>query len=227
MFNPPTEVLTQVGTKPTLMSTIIPKLGLDDIRDGNLVAYAQDKVAKIKASSAFGGLSPSTGEVEVKITFYEVALVAADEGTKAETEAKNDARKALEDLLTLQAQNCAEIAAGDLALYLSTGYEAKDVTPPPVGELERPDMHKVEPTDNIGELKADWSSVEHAQNYSVRAYTDPADPEGSKVYEEIAGPSKATLNGLPSGAQVYVYARANGGSTGHSPWSEAIWARPR
>ncbi len=88
-------------------------------------------------------------------------------------------------------------------------------------------MHKVEPTDNEGELKADWSAIEHKQNYTVRGYTDPADPEGSKVAEEIVSPSKATLQGLASGEKIYVDVRANGGSTGHGPWSDADWARPR
>lgn len=209
------------------MATIIPKLGLDNFRDADLPEYALDKVTKVGGNAAFGAVVPTPAQLQAKVLEYEAALTAADEGSKADTETKNVKRAELEEMLTLQAQNCAEIAAGDLALYLSSGYEAKEVSPPPVGELEAPDMSSLQPTKNIGELKADWSSVPHARNYSVRAYTDPANPEGSKVKEDIVGPSKATLQGLPSGEKIYVDARAIGGSTGHGPWSEAMWARPR
>lgn len=210
------------------MSTIIPVLGLQEITDGNLEEYALDKVTKINAAGTiFNSLNPSPAELEGKANDFKDALVAADEGTKADTEEKNVQRTELEAMLTLQAQNVAEIANGNLVTYLLSGYEAKDVTPSSVGELGRPDMHKVEPTDNEGELKCNWSAIEHKQNYTVRTYTDPADPEGSKVSEEIVSPSSAILQGLPSGEKVYVDARANGGSTGHGPWSDADWARPR
>lgn len=210
------------------MATIIPVLKLSKIADGDLEEYALDKVSKINdAGSVFTGLDPSPAELEGQANTYKDALVAADEGTKADTEEKNVQRGLLEAMLTKQATNVAEIADGNLVTFLSSGYEAKDTSAPPVGELDRPDMHSVEPTANEGELKCNWSSVDHKQNYTIRAYTDPADPEGSKLKEEIISPSKATLQGLPSGAQIYVDVRANGGSTGHGPWSDADWARPR
>lgn len=202
------------------MSTIIPKLGLHDLTDAKLPEYAQDKVAKIKASSAFGGLSPSAGEVEAKIKLYETALVAADEGTKSETQAKNVARKALESILTLQAQNCAEIADGDLALYLSTGYEAKDVEGTPVGILEAVTGFLLDYGDNAGELKADWKVLEHADNYTWQVYTDPANPDGSVIRQDVAKKSRAIFSGLPGGDIVWARVRGNGGSAGHGPWSD-------
>jgi hypothetical protein len=210
------------------MSTIIPKLELVSIIDAKLEEYALDKVAKINdAGSVYSGINPGTAEVEGKAEEFKDALVAADDGTKADTEAKDDLRKELEAMLTLQAQNCAEIAAGNKEIFLKSGYELKDVKPGPVGELEAPDMHKLKSTQNIGELKANWSPVEHKQNYTIRAYTDSTDPEGSLIKEEIVSPSNAHIQGLTSGAQVYVDVRANGGSTKHGPWSEAMWARPR
>ena len=210
------------------MSTIIPKLGLNDITDGDLEEYALDKVAKINdAGPAFSGLDPSTAELEGKANDYKDALVAADEGTKADTETKNVERSELQAMLTKQAQNCAEIANGNLATYLLSGYEAKDVEGSPVDELAKPDLLTVDPTDNEGELKNNWNPIEHSQNYSIRAYLDPADPEGSKIKEEIVSASNHIMDGLPSGEQVYIDVRANGGSTGHGPWSDAGWARPR
>ncbi len=202
------------------MSTIIPKLGLQDLTDAALPEYAKDKVAKINASSAFGEVSPSPSEVEVKITFYEAALVKSDEGTKSDTSAKNDARRALEAMLTRQAENCAEIADGDLTLYLSTGYEAKDVEGTPVGILEAVTGFLLAYGDNAGELKADWKVLEHADNYTWQVYSDPTNPDGSVIKQDIAKKSRAIFGGLPGGDIVWARVRGNGGSTGHGPWSD-------
>jgi hypothetical protein len=210
------------------MSIIIPNLDLENINDGDLEEYALDKVVKITAAgSTFPGLTPTTGQVGTKANDFKNALVAADEGTKADTSTKNTRRRELEALLTLQAQNCAEIAAGDKDIYLLSGYEAKDVKGSPVGELAKPDLLTVDPTDNIGQLKIDWNTIEHADNHTVRAYTDEADPEGSLIKAELVKPSKFTMDDLPSGVKVFVDVRANGGSEGHGPWSDAGWARPR
>ena len=210
------------------MATIIPNLDLVNINDGDLEEYALDKVQKINdAGSVFSGLDPSTAELAGKADNFKNALVDADEGTKADTQTKNDKRDDLEAALTLQAQNCAEIAAGNLATYLLSGYEAKDVAGSPVGELAKPDLLTVDPTDNEGQLKIDWNNIDNSDNYSVRAYTDPADPAGSKIKEEIVRASKHLMDGLPSGEKVYVDVRANGGSEGNGPWSDAGWARPR
>ncbi len=210
------------------MSAIIPNLDLVNITDGDLEEYALDKVVKINdAGAAFGGVVPTTGQVGTKATQFKNALVAADEGTKADTSTKNTRRRELEGLLTLQAQNCAEIANGNMDLYLLSGYEAKDVEGSPVGELAKPDLLTVDPTDNIGQLKIDWNTIEHADNYTVRAYTDEADPTGSLIKAELVKASKFAMDDLPSGEKVNVDVRANGGSKGYGPWSDAGWARPR
>ena len=203
------------------METIVPKLELQDITDGDLEEYALDKVVKINAAgSAFSGLSPSTSEVEGKADDYKNALVASDEGTKAQTSAKNTRRRELEALLTLQAQNCAEIAAGNMALYLTTGYEAKDVEGTPVGILGAVTGLLLDYGKNAGELKADWDLLEHADNYTLQFYTDAVNPDGSVIKQDVFKKSKAIMGGLPGGQIVWARVRGNGGSAKHGPWSD-------
>ena len=209
------------------MSRIIPKLGLHDINDGDLVTYTQDKIDRINGLAAFGGVVPTPGTLNAKKNQYQAALTASVQGNTSQTEAKNNRRAELEELLTQQAENCAEIADGDLPLYLSTGYAAKDTEGTPIGELGQVLNLKLKTTETIGELKADWDPVEKSTNYTVRCYTDEANPETSTIYSETESASKATIPGMPSGIRVYVQARANGGSTKHGPWSDSAWDRPR
>jgi hypothetical protein len=202
------------------MSVIIPKLGLKEIEDAKLPEYARDKVTKVGGSSSFAAVVPTTAQLAAKTTQYETALVKADDGTKADTEAKDDRRRELEEMLTLQAQNCAEIAAGDKTLFLTTGYEAKDTEGSPVGQLAAVTGLLLDYGDNAGELKANWNVLEHADNYTLQFYSDPVDPDGSVLKQEVVKKSKAVTGGLPGGEIAWARVRGNGGSTGHGPWSD-------
>jgi len=209
------------------MATIIPKLGLQTIKDAALDDYALDKAKKIASSGNFSGVSPSAAQLKAKAKQYDQALVKAMDGTRADTVRKQALRKELHQMLSAQALDCARIANGNLSIYLSSGYEAKNAGGTPVGELESITSLHVEPTQNESELKADWNRIDKAQNYSLRAFTDLKNPEGSIIFNDIFRPSKALIEGLPSGEKVYIQVRANGGSTGHGPWSKEVWARPR
>jgi hypothetical protein len=176
----------------------------------------------------FAAVVPSTTDLEAKLIEWIFAQTAADNGTVADTQLKNDKRAELEAMLTLQAENCAEIANGDLALYLRTGYEAKDTQGQPTGVLPKVTGLELDYGDNDGELKASWDAVEDAQNFTVQVYVNPLNPLISLIKEHIKpkiGKKKTILNELPSGRVVFVRVRANGGSTGHGPWSDVAEKR--
>jgi len=161
--------------------------------------------------------------VQTKKNDYETALVKAINGTTADTALKDQRRAELEVMLTQQAQNCAVIANGDLALYLTTGYAAKDTKGTPTGPLPQVSGVELDYGDSTGELKAGWDRMIDALNFTVRAYSDIANPDGSVVKEYITGKigkKQTTLSGLPSGQIIFVRVRANGGSTGQGPWSD-------
>lgn len=205
------------------MNKIIPKLGLHNINDDGLGEYAQDKIDKINASPAFAAVVPTTAALQTKKNNYEIALVASDNGTTADTALKDQRREELEEMLTAQAIDCAKIASGDLALYLTTGYEAKDTQGSPTGPLPQVTGVELDYGDNTGELKAGWDAMKDALNFTAWVYSDINNPEGSLVKEYIIGKlgkKKTTLTGLPSAQKVFLRVRANGGSTGFGPWSD-------
>ena len=205
------------------MLRIIPKLKLISITDQGLAEYTQDKIDKINAAPAFAAVLPSTATVDAKKIQYQAALVKADDGNKADTALKVQRREELEDLLNLQALDCARIASGDLALYLTTGYEAKNTKGSPVGELPLVGGVELIYGTGAGELKLKFNPVKNALNYTAWVYSDISNPDGSLVKEFIVkkiGKQKTTLSALPSGQIVFVRVRANGGSTGQGPWSD-------
>lgn len=242
--------LVQPTTHP-----IIPKLELHKLRDDELDEYAQEKIDKINAinippspppppppdpapapaaadtagsANPFARVNPSTEQVNAKNIEWRAALAKADDGSKADTALKDQRRKELEALLTLQATDCAKIANGDFPLYLRTGYEAKNTQGSPTGELPAVTGLLLFYGDNDGELKAEWNVMEDADNFLVRAFSDINNPDGSLLKEYIIGKigkQKTTLTGLPSGQKIFVRVRANGGSTGQGAWSDVAEKR--
>lgn len=210
------------------MSLIIPNLGLFDIHDDSLGEFTQKKIDNINAinstpAAPFAAVVPSTATLQTKLNEYEAALVASINGTPGQTQAKKDRRTELEDLLTLQAQNCAEIAGTNLALYLDTDYKAKDTQGTPTGELPAVTGLLLHYGDNAGELKASWNPMEDAENFSIQFYSVALNPAGSIVKEFIQGKigkAKVTFTGLPTGQILFARIRANGGSTKFGAWSD-------
>jgi len=205
---------------------IIPNLGLHDIEDAQLGEFAQDKINKINAlggGSVMAAIVPSTGTVSDKNVAYEAALVKSDDGTRADTQTKNDRRDELEVLLNAQAIDAARLANGNLSLYLSTGYKAKDTKGTPTGPLPAVTGVLLDYGDSAGELKIKWDAMPDAQNFSVQVYTDALNPNTSIVKEYVKpkiGKKETILDSLPSGTIVFARVRANGGSTGTGPWSD-------
>ena len=194
----------------------------------SLDEYTQEKINKINLAPAFASVQPNTTTVQTKVNEYKSALIASDDGNKAQTAVKNTKRKELEALLTQQADNCAEIANGNLDLYLTTGYEAKNTKGAPTGTLPAVTGLALFYGENDGELKARWNPMEDAANFSVQVYSNLADPEGSIVKTYIIkkiGRRKAILDGLPSGQKVLVRVRANGGAADFGAWSSAVEKR--
>ncbi len=203
-----------------IIMVIIPNLGLKELSDSELGEYADNKVQKLTGNVPFAAIDPTAPAVKAKNDLFKDAVAKAIKGSVQDTEVKDGLRVELSEMLTLQASDAAHIAGNDAILYGTTGYGKKDTKGNPVGELDTPENILFRKYGNTpGQLIPDWDSVAHANNYTVQVYTDIANPTTTLLKEVTVSPSKATVNDLPSGSIVYVRIRANGGSTGSSPWS--------
>ncbi len=205
------------------MTKIIPALGLNDIRDSELDEYVQDKVNRINSLPEFAAVTPTTAVVDAKRIEYKDALLAADHGPAGSTQFKDQKRVELEEVVTKQASSCAIIANGDLALYLKTGYKAKDTRGTPTGPLPQVTGFELHFGTSKGELLASWNPMEDAMNFTVQVYSDPNSPDTTIVKEFMTGKigkRKTSLSGLPTGLMVFARVRANGGNNGSGAWSD-------
>lgn len=195
------------------------------------IQFGRHVVTKMTGNTNFPGsdINPPLSDVTTVTDDTETAWDErknVEEGTAVVHEKETE----FDRVLTALGHHVEDVANEDPAtaksVIKSAGMEVKDAGEP-VGDLDKPVIKKVAPNNTIGELEIDWDNVENARNYSLRAYTDEADPEGSNEFRGIFSKSKATVEDLPSGEKVHVQVRPHGGNDESGPWSDAAWARPR
>jgi hypothetical protein len=143
--------------------------------------------------------------------------VAAAQGGTQLTAAKNAARTALIELLRTQAAYVQSKGHNDLAVILSSGFWTNSTNRTRV-PLPQPVILNI---DNFAttQLLVRMDPVDNAHSYEVRTRVGSADWRNAGVFTRARG---VLLDGLTPGATYDIQARAVGGSTGYSDWSDPV-----
>jgi len=148
-------------------------------------------------------------------TAFRNALAAAANGGTQLTAAKNQARQALLDALDANALYVQSLARYDLAMLLSSGYQAASTNRAQT-QLPAPAIVSLE-NELSTQLVVRLSPVANAYCYEVQIRT------GANAWQSagsFTAARKIILTGLIPGTVYTVQARAIGGSTGYSGWSD-------
>lgn len=149
----------------------------------------------------------------LQITFRNAMAAAANGGTPL-TAAKNQARQALSDALDANAMYVQTIARYDLAMLLSSGYQAASTNRAKV-QLPAPTILALE-NEMSAQLVLRLSPIPNAYCYEVQTKNGGGwTPAGV-----FTAARKIILTSLTPGTTYNVQARAIGGSTGYSDWSD-------
>ena len=160
--------------------------------------------------AAMGAL---TTTAETKLTALNAAKAAYD----AALLACNDAFRAHNAGLTLQAAYVQDVTGGDAVKIESCNMPIRRPNAP-IGPLGQVLALVVKAGVNAGELKASWKKLRGAASYEVQVSVDPYTP---LTWRGVAPSSKVrtVIEGLTSGAKMWVQVRGIGkGDPG--PWSD-------
>lgn len=201
-----------------LINSIIPALGLSKMTDSEINVYALERINSLTLNKdSFPGLDPDAAAVAVKQKAYSDALQNQVKGNKSSTLAKNEARVDLEKILTLQAQNCAEIADGDEVVYLLSGYGIKSKSQPS-GQLNAPAAFTVKNGSSSGSIVSKFKGVKGAHGYEMRV----KDTEGKTVATGYSSSSPINVTELAPLKVYTVMARAIGAKGKKGDWTNEI-----
>ena len=114
-------------------------LGFTKLADGNLVTKTGQIIASMTGNANYTKPAPTLAVVQTTATTFSTALTAASDGGKTKTADKNAARSELLGLLQNLALYVQQTCNEDLAVLLSSGFDAQK-EPHPAGCCLRPKM---------------------------------------------------------------------------------------
>jgi hypothetical protein len=186
------------------------------LSDSDLDEFASNIVVKLTGNGAFPNpLVPLATLGAAQLAFHNALVLAAQGGTQLKA-VKNEKRAALETVLRSEASYVQAIAGQNLSTLLSSGYEA--------ASTNRAQSALATPTivglDNgmTTQLILRMQPVANARSYEVQTKNGGGwVPAG--VFTQSRG---IVLPGLTPGQNYSVQARAIGGSTSYSDWSDPV-----
>ncbi len=187
-----------------------------------LVATASAVITGLTNNTAFPTPTVDLKTVQAAADSLNEALAAQVHGGTAATAEKNIRREALIDLLRKVKHYVEDNCGNDLAVLLSSGFQAAASTRnrPPVAN---PAIVSVD-FGNRTELVLKVTPVQHARCYEVRSAAVGAGnvPGPWQAVGLFTNSRSMTITGLVPGTTYSFQVRAVGGSTGTSDWSNPV-----
>ncbi|HEY3931000.1 MAG TPA: fibronectin type III domain-containing protein [Verrucomicrobiae bacterium] len=174
-------------------------------------------IAAMTGNPTFPAPTIPPATVTTRQTTFRNALAAAANGGTQLTAVKNQARQALGDALDANALYVQSLARYDLAMLLSSGYQAASTNRAQT-QLPAPTIFGLD-NEMSTQLVLRLSPIANAYCYEVQTCvgTGAWQPAGT-----FTAARKIIIANLTPGTIYKVQARAIGGSTGYSDWSDPV-----
>lgn len=198
------------------MSTVRASLAFAQSSDADLSAFTQNIIDSLTGNASFPTPVVSVADLTTALATFNDALAAAAQGGPAETAAKNAARNALAGLLRQEANYVQGIAMNDLAMLLSSGFNNIN-TNRAQSPLVAPSIIGID-NEMSTQLVVRSQPVDNARAYEVQ-YKNGAGWLPAGIFTQAR---RITVTDLTPGTTYTVQARAVGGSTGYSDWSNPV-----
>ena len=195
-------------------------LGFTKLADGNLVTKTGQIIASMTGNANYTKPAPTLAVVQTTATTFSTALTAASDGGKTKTADKNAARSELLGLLQNLALYVQQTCNEDLAVLLSSGFDAQK-EPHPAGVLPAPQNVTLTQSMLSGQLDFRGGAVVNASAYEGQMTADLNKDAWATVGVFTA--SRFSLDDVKPGTTYWARERAIG-SAGPGAWSDAVSA---
>jgi hypothetical protein len=199
------------------MASYRTSLAFSRLSDAELVTFTENVIASLTGNAAFPTPLVSIADITAALGTFNTKLAAAADGGKQATAEKNDAREALDNLLRQEAAYVQSIAGNDLATLLSSGFDATSSNRTRV-PLNKPVVDGIL-NEMSTQLTVRLQPVDNARAYEVRMSYGPNGWQAAGVFTQAR---RIVLSDLTPGTTYTVQARAVGGTTGYSDWSDPV-----
>ena len=185
--------------------------------DADLAEFADSVAALLAGNPSFPTPPVVATALGTLVAGYHAAIVAALPGGIPLTAAKNAARELVLDALRKDANYVQTIASQNLAKLLTSGYFANSTNRSQL-PLDKPVIALVD-NEAATQLLVRLNPVTNAKAYQLQTSTGTNPWVEAGIFTQSR---RIVLPGLVSGTVYNVRARAIGGSTGYSDWSDPV-----
>ena len=190
-------------------------LGFAKLSDMELDNFAQGVIEAMTGNATYPTPPVTMANLQTAKDDFTAKMAAAQVGGPPDTAAKNNSRQALLTLLKQEAAYVQMKCDDDLALLLSSGFQAQSTNRAQT-TLEQPQGLVIKNTGS-GQLVASVTPVKNTNMYEGRIKSDGAEWSPSI----FTGDSQHIIfDGLAPGKMYTVQVRSLGGLTGQSDWSD-------
>jgi hypothetical protein len=187
------------------------------LNDAGFAGFSGNVITKMTNNAGYPNPIVPLTTLTNKRTSFVLASDAAANGDRVAIALRNTEREGLDNLLRQQAAYVESVAGGDLALLLSSGFEAQSSSRTQI-PLSTPEVLGVE-NPGTTKLALRLSAVELARAYEVRISYGTNGWQSAGVFTQAR---RIVLENLTPGTLYNLQARAIGGSTGSSEWSDPV-----
>lgn len=200
-------------------------LGYRRLSDTNVVSFALNIADNLYSQAHFPSPPVSHAELMAETKIFSDRIAATVQGGTSATAKKNEQRAKLSMMLKRLAYYVDVQSDNNLAVLLSSGFSAVN-TNRTSEQLPTPSILKIK-NGIAGQSLTTVSSSPNSRLYELQ--TALVDESGA-LGEWVSAGSSTTSRNIPVNgmicARMYAYrARAMGGLTGHSDWSDSVYHR--
>jgi Fibronectin type III domain len=185
--------------------------------DSGLGTFAADVIDSMTDNAAFPTPAIPLATLQATLDAYLAAKTASDLGGVVATAVKNQARETLVEQLRTQAAYVQSKAPQDLPMLLSSGFDATSRNRAQ-SPLAAPQILRIR-NERTEQLVLDLKRVPNTRVYEIQRR------EGNGPWITVGGFTRSrrlVVEGLTPGTIYTFQARAIGGSTGQSDWSDPV-----
>lgn len=192
-------------------------LSFANLSDADLSEFTNVVITSMTNNPSYATPAVPLATLTAAGTTFRNAVVAAAQGGTALTAAKDAAREALIPLLRTQASYVQTVANDDLTVILSSGF-AVNSTNRSSSPLPKPNIENI---DNLAstQLMLRLTPIDNAKAYEVRINPGNNNWQPAGVFTKAR---RVVLSNLTPGTTYDIQARAVGGKTGYSDWSDPV-----
>jgi hypothetical protein len=199
------------------MATYHVSLGFAQLPDTDLVEFTNAVIAGLTGNTALPTPPVSMADMALALSHFEAALTAAAQGGTQATAAKNGEREAVINNLRREAYYVQGAMGNDLATLLSSGFQAAS-TSRTQEPLAAPAIVKIL-NEQSTQLVVQLKKVANARAYEVQKMNGTGGWTAAGIFTKAR---RIVIENLVPGSTYTVQARAIGGSTGYSGWSDPV-----